>query len=101
MAGKAGEEGESGGEVTPSLVHHPSPAKSSLPTREVEQVLEEMMKWVEEASRLEAVGRSPSSSLTQQLAQMAAEAGPSALGGSLPKGSSILLLEAKPHERNS
>ena len=85
----------------PSLVHHPSPAKSPLPTREVMQVMKEMMGRVEEASKLEAVGRSPSSSPTRQLAQMAAEARPSALGGSLPEGSSIQLLEAKPHERNS
>ena len=48
--------------------------------REVAQVLEEMIGWVEEASRLVEVGRSPLSLLTQQLAQMAAEAGPSALG---------------------
>ena len=43
--------------------------------REVAQVLEEMIGQVEEA-----VGQSLSSSPTQQLAQMAAEAGPSALG---------------------
>ena len=48
--------------------------------REVAQVLEEMIGQVEEASRLEAVGRSPLLSPTQQLAQMAVEAGPSALG---------------------
>ena len=65
----------------PSPVHHPSPAKSPSPAREVTQVMEKMMGWVEEASKLEAVGRSPPSSPTRQLAQMAAEAGPSALGG--------------------
>ena len=64
----------------PSPVHHPSPAKSSSPMREVAQVLEEMIGWVEEAGRLEAVGWSLSSLPTQQLAQMAAEAGPSASG---------------------
>ena len=42
--------------------------------------MEEAEKWVEEASRLEAVGRSPSSLPTQQLAQMAVEARPSMLG---------------------
>ena len=64
----------------PSPVHHPSPAKSSSPMREVVQALEEMIGWVEEASRLAEVGWSPSSLPTQQLVQMAAEAGPSALG---------------------
>ena len=42
--------------------------------------MEEMIGQVEEAGRLEAVGQSPSSLPTQQLAQMAAEARPSALG---------------------
>ena len=64
----------------PSPVHHPSPAKSSSPAREVEQMLEEMKERVEEASKLAEVGRSPSSSPTRQMAQMAAEAGPSASG---------------------
>ena len=101
MTGKVGEEGGSHREMAPSPVHHPSPAKSSSPAREVVQVLEEMTRWVEEASRLEAVGRSPSSSPTRQLAQMATEAQPSVLGGSLPKGNSVLPLEARPHGRNS
>ena len=39
--------------------------------------MEEAEKWVEEARRLEDVGRSPSLLPTQQLAQMAVEAGPS------------------------
>ena len=69
----------------PSPVHHPSPAKSSSPAREVEQMLEEMKGRVEEASRLEGVGRSPSSSPTRQLAQMAAEARPSVLGEESPR----------------
>ena len=64
----------------PSPVHHPSPAKSSSPMREVVQVMEEVIGWVEEANRLAEVGRSPSSLPTQQLVQMAAEARPSALG---------------------
>ena len=49
--------------------------------REVAQALEEMVRWVEEVSRLVEVGWSLSSSLTQQLVQMAAEAGLSASGG--------------------
>ena len=48
--------------------------------REVVQTLEEMVKWVEEAGWLEEVGQSPLSLPTQQLAQMATEAGPSASG---------------------
>ena len=64
----------------PSPVHHPSPAKSSSPTREVAQVMEEVIGRVEEVNRLAEAGRSPSSSPTQQLVQMAVEAGPSALG---------------------
>ena len=67
-------------EDTPSPVHYPSPAKRPSPMREMVQTLEEMVRWVEEAGRLEEVGRSPSSLPTQQLAQMAAEVGPSALG---------------------
>ena len=42
--------------------------------------MEEAERWVEEARWLEEVGQSPLSSPTQQLAQMAVEAGPSALG---------------------
>ena len=43
-------------------------------------MMEEAERQVEEARWLEDVGRSPSSLQTQQLAQMAAKAGPSALG---------------------
>ena len=68
------------GRRLPSPVYHPSPAKKPSPTREVEKMLEEAERQVEEARWLEDVGRSPSSSPTQQLAQMAAEARPSALG---------------------
>ena len=64
----------------PSPVHHPSPAKSSSPAREVVQVMEGVLGQVEEVNRLAEVGRSPSSLPTRQLVQMAAEAGPSALG---------------------
>ena len=65
---------------SPSPVHHPSPVKRASPVREVKQMLEEAEKWVEDARRLEEVGRLLSSLSTQQLAQMAAEAGPSILG---------------------
>ena len=69
----------------PSPVHHPSPAKRPLPVREEEEKqVEEAERWVEEARRLEDVGRLPSSLPTQQLAQMAAEAGPSTLGQEEP-----------------
>ena len=43
-------------------------------------MMEEAERWVEEARQLEKVGQSPLSLPTQQLAQMAVEAGPSALG---------------------
>ena len=43
-------------------------------------MVEEAERWVEEARWLEEVGRSPSSSPTQQLAQMAVEARPSVSG---------------------
>ena len=68
----------------PSPMHHPSPAQESSPMREVEKQMEEAEKWVEEARRLEDVGRSPSSLPTQQVAQMAAEAGPSTSGQEEP-----------------
>ena len=38
------------------------------------------MRWIAEAEQFEGVGRSPSSLPTQQLVQMAVEAGPSTLG---------------------
>ena len=68
------------GRRPPSPVHHPSPARKPSPTREVEKIVEEAEKWVEEARQLEEVGQSLSSSSTQQLAQMAVEAGPSVSG---------------------
>ena len=67
------------GRRPPSLVHHPSPARKPSPTREVEKMVEEAERWVEEARWSEDVGRSPLLLPTQQLAQMAAEARPSAL----------------------
>ena len=86
----------------PSPVHHPSPAKKPSPMREEEKRMEEAEKQVEEARWLEDVGRSLSSLPTQQLAQMAMEAGPSDLEGrSQSGGSSDLPWEAKPPRRNS
>ena len=74
------------GQRPTSPVHHPSPAKEPSPMREEEKEkrMEEADRWVEEARRLEDVGRSPSSLPTQQLAQMAAEARPSASGEEEP-----------------
>ena len=69
------------GQRPPSPVHHPSPAKRPSPMREEEErQMEEAEKWVEEARTLEDVGSSLLSLPTQQLAQMAAEVGPSMLG---------------------
>ena len=61
-------------------MHHPSPARKPLPVREEEKRFDEAERQVEEARWLEDVGRSPISLPTRQLAQMAVEAGPSALG---------------------
>ena len=46
----------------PSPVHHPSPARKTLhhAREEEKRQMEEAEKWVEEARRLEDVGRSPS-----------------------------------------
>ena len=68
------------GRRPPSPVHHPSPARKPSPMREEEKRLEEAERWVEEARWLEDVGRSPSLLPPWQLAQMAAEARPSAWG---------------------
>ena len=43
-------------------------------------MMEKAERWVEEARQLEEVGQLPSSLPTQELAQMAVEARPSALG---------------------
>ena len=62
-------------------MQHPSPARKPSPTREVEKMVEEAERQVDEARQwLEEVGRSLSMLPTQQLAQMAAEAGLSVLG---------------------
>ena len=71
------------GRRPPSPVHHPSPARKPSPTREMEKMLEEAERWVEEARWLEDMGRSLLSLPTQQLAQMAVEAGPSVSGEEL------------------
>ena len=68
------------GRRSPSPVHHPSPARKPSPTREVEKMVEEAERQVEEARWLEEVGQSPLLLPTWQLVQMAAEAGPSVLG---------------------
>ena len=80
IAKKAREEKVEKKKGPPSPVHHPSPAKKPSPMREVEQMMEEAERQVEEAWQLEEVGQSPLSSPTWQLAQMAADAGPSVLG---------------------
>ena len=56
----------------------PTPAKEAPPQ------VKDIMQWIAEAEQLDRVGRSPSSLLSQQLAQMAAEAGPSKSGGEEP-----------------
>ena len=50
------EGGKSEEEWAPSPVHHPSPAKKPLPTREVELMVDKAERWVEEAGWLEEVG---------------------------------------------
>ena len=62
----------------PALVDPPPTVLETLPSQE------EITKKIEEEEWLGQVGRSPESSPTQQLAQMAAEAGPSMLGGEEP-----------------
>ena len=59
----------------PALVEPPVPDVEAPPTPS------EMERRRAEAEKLEEVGRSLESSLTQQFAQMAVEAGPSMLGG--------------------
>ena len=85
----------------PSPVHYPSPAKRPSPVREVEQMMEEAERQVEEARQLEEVGQSLSSLPTQQLAQMAAEAGPSALGEEPAKRKLHPTMGGKAPRRNS
>ena len=59
-----------------ALITHPPPS----PAQEAPPETGEIMRRITEAEQLEGVGRSLSLSLTQQLAQMAAEVGPSKLG---------------------
>ena len=49
------------GRRPPSLVHHPSPGRKPSTAREVEKMMEEAERQVEEARWLEEVGQSPSS----------------------------------------
>ena len=58
-----------------SPIHPPSPPQEAPPEAG------EIMRRIAEAEQLEVVGRSPSLLPTRKLAQMAAEAGPSKLGG--------------------
>ena len=89
------------GRRPPSPVHHPSQARKPPPAREVEKTLEEAERQVEEARWLEEVGRSPSSLPTQQLAQMAAEAGPSVSGEEPAKRKLHPTMGGKAPRRNS
>ena len=59
-------------------MHPPTPAK------EAPLQAEDIMRRIAEVEQLKGVGRSPSSLLTQQLAQMASEAGPSKSGEEEP-----------------
>ena len=87
-----------------SPIHYPSPAKRSSPVREVVQMLEEMVKQVEEAGQLDGWRRwgdphhrcQPNSwpRWLQRLGHLP-------WGRSLPKGSSTLPLGARPHGRSS
>ena len=61
-----------------SPVHPPTPAKEAPPQTE------DIMRQIAEVEQLKGVGRSPSLLLTQQLAQVAVEAGPSKLGEEEP-----------------
>ena len=59
----------------------PSPVHPSPPPQEAPPGTAEIMGRIVEAEQLEGVGRLPSSLPTQWVAQMAAEARPSTLGG--------------------
>ena len=69
--------------------HHCAPP---TPAKEAPLQAEEIMHCIAEVEQLKGVGRSASSSLTQQLAQMAAEAWPSISGKKEP---------TRPPRRNS
>ena len=71
------------GKKAPLPVHPPSPA------REAPSKAEEILQRIKEAEQLEEVGRSLSSLPIQQLAQMAAEAGPSKSGREEPAGKKL------------
>ena len=81
-----------------------SPALAETPAHKEEapQTLGEMEKRRAEAEKLEDIGRSLESSPTQQLAQMAVEAGPSMLGGEEPARKKLwLTMGGKAPQRNS
>ena len=77
--GSRAEDCQKGKEATLSSAP-PISSQKALTCREEEKRLDEAERWVEETRWLEDVGRSPSLLPTQQLAQMAAEARPSASG---------------------
>ena len=71
-------------EVHAAPVEPPALAKPPVPDVEAPPTLGEMERRKVETEKLEEVRRSPELSLTQQVAQMDAEAGPSTLGGEEP-----------------
>ena len=86
---RKGERGESRW-VRTRVEVHTQPQKPStsvgppIPTHRTPLDWEEMRRRITEAEQLEEVGRLPESSPTQQLAQMAAETGPSMSGQKEP-----------------
>ena len=85
FSAQGSQEGASWERMRPPSVHHPSPAKRPLPAREEEEKqMEEAEKQVEEAGGWRMWEGPPLSLPTQQLAQMAAEAGPSMSGAEEP-----------------
>ena len=63
---------------------HAAPSESPAPVEEAPPTPGEIERRKVEAEKLVEMGRSPESFPTQQLAQMAAEAGTSTLGGEEP-----------------
>ena len=71
---------EGGGEAEKALI----PGAPPTPAKEAPVQAEDIMRRITEVEQLEGVGRSPSLLPSQQLAQMAVEAGPSTVGGEEP-----------------
>ena len=71
---------EGGGDTEKALITSAPPT----PVKEAPSQVEKIMRRIVQVGQLKGVGRSPSSLLTQQLAQIAVEAGPSTLGGEEP-----------------